>query len=139
MSASWDFGHNDSDPSPDDPTSEVAYHGTSCAGEVAMVKDNAVCGVGVAYASQIAGKKQEDTILSSGLTIMVSLHVALKFNASALTDIDNAKMWSYMDDYIDIYSNSFGPSDAGYVVEGPGHILNLTLATAVQKVFFITS
>ena len=65
---------------------------------------------------------------------MFLLHAALKFNFSAVTDVDNANMWSYMPDYIHVYSNSFGPSDAGYIVEGPSHILNLTLATAVQQV-----
>ena len=33
-------------------------HGTSCAGIVAMVKSNNVCGVGIAYESQIAGEFQ---------------------------------------------------------------------------------
>lgn len=47
---------NDSDPTPDDYSSSEAYHGTSCAGEVAMIKDNGVCGVGVAYSSHVAGK-----------------------------------------------------------------------------------
>ena len=30
-------------------------HGTSCAGEIAMVHDNGVCGVGVAYNARIGG------------------------------------------------------------------------------------
>ena len=33
-------------------------HGTSCAGAIAMVKDNGVFGVGVAYDSKIAGLQQ---------------------------------------------------------------------------------
>ena len=32
-------------------------HGTSCAGIVAMAKSNGVCGVGIAYESEIAGNK----------------------------------------------------------------------------------
>ena len=32
-------------------------HGTRCAGEVAGARDNGVCGVGVAYDSMVAGKK----------------------------------------------------------------------------------
>lgn len=39
-----------------------------------------------------------------------------------------------MGNYIDIYSNSFGPANSGYVVDGPNHVLNLSLATAVQQV-----
>ena len=31
-------------------------HGTSCAGIIAMEKSNNVCGVGVAYKSQVTGK-----------------------------------------------------------------------------------
>ena len=56
--ASHDFIHYDSDPSPDAPddsSSEPNSHGTSCAGEIAMVK-NSRCGVGVAYNSKVASK-----------------------------------------------------------------------------------
>ena len=56
-SASWDFVSDDNNPTPsnyygDEPDS----HGTSCAGEIAMVKDNNKCGVGVAYESSIGCK-----------------------------------------------------------------------------------
>ena len=45
---------NTRDPSPN--ISEIeAGHGTSCAGEIAMVKNNE-CGVGVAYESEVAGR-----------------------------------------------------------------------------------
>ena len=56
--ASFDFAHHDDDPSPDPPddsSSEPNSHGTSCAGEIAMVK-NSQCGVGVAYKSKLASK-----------------------------------------------------------------------------------
>ena len=53
--ASHDFIHYDSDPSPDYSSSEPNSHGTSCAGEIAMVK-NTQCGVGVAYNSKVASK-----------------------------------------------------------------------------------
>ena len=56
--ASYDFAQYDSDPSPDPPddsSSEPNSHGTSCAGEIAMVK-NSLCGVGVAYKSNVASK-----------------------------------------------------------------------------------
>ena len=49
--ASYDFVYNDPDPTPD---SSNDSHGTSCAGEIAMIKDSA-CGVGVAYNCSIAG------------------------------------------------------------------------------------
>lgn len=51
---SFDFVDNKPDPTP----SKTGYdrgHGTNCAGTVAMVKGNDVCGVGVAYESKVAG------------------------------------------------------------------------------------
>ena len=36
-------------------TSEIDHHGTSCAGVVAMAKDNGYCGVGVAYDINLVG------------------------------------------------------------------------------------
>lgn len=109
---SWDFDYNDSNPVPDDYALREAHHGTSCAGEVSMVKDNGICGAGVAHGSHFA---------------------ALKFNFSAVTNAEKARMWSYMADDIDIYSNSFGPENSGFVVDGPNRVLNLSLATAVQQ------
>ena len=38
-----------------DPATGLNDHGTSCAGIVAMVRSNDVCGVGVAYDSNVAG------------------------------------------------------------------------------------
>ena len=32
------------------------HHGTRCAGEIAAVANNSVCGVGVAYGSKVSGK-----------------------------------------------------------------------------------
>lgn len=53
--ASWDFTEDDNDPTPSQPSKsdEPNSHGTNCAGEIAMVKDNNKCGVGVAYESSI--------------------------------------------------------------------------------------
>ena len=55
-SASHDFMYNDGDPTPD-PSSgdEPNSHGTSCAGEIAMV-NNSHCGIGVAYQCKVASK-----------------------------------------------------------------------------------
>ena len=44
-----------------------------------------------------------------------------------------------MMDYIDVYSNSWGPVDYGYVVEGPGFLLEKTLATGTAKVSIANS
>ncbi|XP_011407646.1 PREDICTED: furin-like [Amphimedon queenslandica] len=48
---SYDFNYNVSDPSPVGTDS----HGTACAGEIVMARDNNVCGVGVAYDASMAG------------------------------------------------------------------------------------
>ena len=47
---------SDNDPFPiNDGNGIPESHGTSCAGEIAMEKNNTICGVGVAYNSQITG------------------------------------------------------------------------------------
>ena len=52
---SYDFVSRDRDVMPGFSEGRQNNHGTSCAGEIAMVKNNGVCGVGVAYNSKIAG------------------------------------------------------------------------------------
>ena len=61
--ASWDFVNNDPDPTPTNYNGEEPdTHGTSCAGEIAMAKDNNKCGVGVAYDSSIGCKYVMHTV-----------------------------------------------------------------------------
>ena len=38
------------------PASSSDNHGTNVAGEIAMTRNNTICGVGVAYDARIAGK-----------------------------------------------------------------------------------
>ena len=38
------------------------------------------------------------------------------------TDVTEARMLSYNDNYIQIYSNSWGPADTGFIVGGPGEL-----------------
>jgi len=52
LSASHNYVENKQDPSPSSP---LESHGTSCAGEIAMVRDNNKCGVGVAYQCSLGG------------------------------------------------------------------------------------
>lgn len=47
---------SDGDVMPGRSDGQLDNHGTSCAGVIAMVKDNGVCGVGVAYNANIAGE-----------------------------------------------------------------------------------
>ncbi len=57
--ASWDFVNEDNDPTPDYSAADRGVspsHGTSCAGEVGMARDNGVCGAGVAYDCNIGGE-----------------------------------------------------------------------------------
>jgi hypothetical protein len=67
-------------------------HGTRCAGEVAATAGNNVCGVGVAFHSKIGGVRMLDGPVSDSV------------EAASLTLRQN---------YIDIYSASWGPEDDG--------------------------
>jgi subtilisin-like proprotein convertase family protein/subtilisin family serine protease len=96
---SYDFNNNDSNPYP--------YlgdwyggdgHGTSVAGVAAARENNGTCGVGAAYRASLAG---------------------IRLLASEVSDADEANALSYKRDQIDIYSNSWGPSD-GNGPEAPG-------------------
>ena len=40
----------------------------------------------------------------------------------------------HRDDVIDVYSNSWGPEDYGYVVSGPNTLAARTLAAGTQEV-----
>ena len=51
--ASYNFAEDQSDPTP--PTYSNDFHGTSCAGEIAMVRNNNQCGAGVAHGCNIGG------------------------------------------------------------------------------------
>lgn len=50
--ASYNYIEAVTDPS---PSSLYDSHGTSCAGEIGMARDNGYCGVGVAYNCKLGG------------------------------------------------------------------------------------
>ena len=50
------------------------------------------------------------------------------------TDVSEANALGFKDDYIDVYSNSWGPSDFGFTVQGPGHLAQRAMQTAVGEV-----
>ena len=52
--------------------SGLCSHGTRCAGEVAAVANNSVCGVGVAYDANIGGKYYTET--AQHITVRHSLY-----------------------------------------------------------------
>ena len=59
---------------------------------------------------------------------------ALKFDVAEATDAIEASAVGYKDYYIDVYSNSWGPNDFGFVVSGPETMLKNTLLTGVTEV-----
>jgi hypothetical protein len=77
-------------------------HGTRCAGEVAAVAQNDICGVGVAYNAKIGGVRMLD---------------------GTVNDAVEAKALGLNPDHIDIYSASWGPEDDGSTVDGPGETM----------------
>ena len=105
---SYDFNDQTDEPRPrlfDDK------HGTRCAGEVAAVKNN-VCGVGMAYDSQIAG---------------------LRILSKIITDEDEAAALNYAFDSTQIFSCSWGPPDDGKAMEVPGVLVRKAMVNGIQK------
>ncbi|KAK5084234.1 pheromone processing endoprotease [Lithohypha guttulata] len=105
---SWDF--NDKGPEPK-PRLSDDRHGTRCAGEIAAAR-NDVCGVGMAYDSQISGVR----ILSA-----------------PISDEDEALSINYHYQENDIYSCSWGPPDDGQTMEAPGLLIKKAMVNGVQQ------
>ena len=78
-----------------------------------MAKNNGNCGVGVAYDAKIGG---------------------VKVRLNQITDIIEAGALGYRNNHTDVYSNSWGPSDSGFVVSGPGSFTKMTLRNGALKV-----
>ena len=89
-------------------------HGTRCAGEIAMVANNGICGKGIAFDANIGGVRMLDGITSDSL---------------------EAQGLSFARHYIDIYSNSWGPNDDGETTEGPGPLAQKALELGIDKVW----
>jgi proprotein convertase subtilisin/kexin type 2 len=109
--ASYDFSSNDPYPYPRYTDDWFNSHGTRCAGEIAAVRDNGICGVGVAYGSKIAGIRMLDQ--------------------PYMTDLIEANSMGHEPNMIDIYSASWGPTDDGKTVDGPR---NATMRAIVKGV-----
>ena len=103
-SISFDFNDDDPDPMPRDLSNS---HGTRCAGEVAMAANNHLCGVGVAYGAALGGVRLLDGKISDRLEGL-------------------ALAWAIQRG-IDVVSSSWGPSDDGQTVEGPGQLATAAL------------
>uniref|UniRef100_A0A1X7UTS1 Peptidase S8/S53 domain-containing protein n=1 Tax=Amphimedon queenslandica TaxID=400682 RepID=A0A1X7UTS1_AMPQE len=92
---SYDFNDNDRNPSPVGTDS----HGTACAGEIVMRRDNNVCGVGVAYDASMAGEGNYTLSIHSLLNI-----TGLRLLGRRTTDSTDASALSYSRNNIDIYN-----------------------------------
>ena len=86
------------DPFPRDEDDYNA-HGTKCAGEIAAQANNDICGAGIAPNVKIGGVRMLD---------------------GTATDTLEAKALSFKRNYIDIYSNCWGPKDDGKTFGRPG-------------------
>ena len=56
----------------------------------------------------------------------------------ANSDLNEERSLSYARDTVDIYSNSWGPSDSGSIVEGPGYLTSMSLQNGVKEVSYIS-
>uniref|UniRef100_H2YJQ6 Neuroendocrine convertase 2 n=1 Tax=Ciona savignyi TaxID=51511 RepID=H2YJQ6_CIOSA len=111
--ASYDFSSNDPYPYPRYTFNWFNSHGTRCAGEVSSAADNGICGVGVAYNSNIAGIRMLDQPF--------------------MTDVIEAASMSYKPHLNDIYSASWGPTDDGKTVDGPRELTLRAIVNGVNK------
>lgn len=85
-------------------------HGTAVAGLIAAVS-NERGGVGVAPRARLAG---------------------LRLLGGSVSDRNEARALGHRSNRIDIYNCSWGPSDAGDIVRGPGPLVQATLSRAVR-------
>jgi subtilisin-like proprotein convertase family protein len=102
---SHDFNNNDPDPSP----SSSNRHGTAVAGVAAAVGDNGIGVSGAAPDSGLAG---------------------LRLISAPASDADEAAALGHEPQAIDILNNSWGPSDDGATLEGPGPLTVAAMANA---------
>jgi len=93
------------------PTLFDDHHGTRCAGQIAAVK-NDVCGVGIAYDSQVAG---------------------LRILSGPISDVDESAALNYDFQNTSIYSCSWGPPDNGKSMEGPGYLIKKAMVNGIQN------
>ena len=111
----WDYNYNDADPSPDNAFDD---HGTACAGVAAARGGNTVGVTGAAPRARLVGLRLISDFASDTTEALAMLHMN---NPAADADI------------VSVNSNSWGPDDAGDVVEGPGPITRAALENATTN------
>jgi hypothetical protein len=87
-------------------------HGTSCAGEIAMIRDNGVCGTGVAYNTRVGG---------------------FQLDFRNLLPSHEMEGLSFKNQIIQVSSNSWGPNDDGSTVEGPSYLTGLAIEEGAHE------
>ena len=98
QSASYDWCNDDSDPTP----LSFDGHGTAAAGVAAAAGNNSLYVSGAAFGASVAGSN------------LISCSISDYLESQAL---------SYENDYVDIYSNSWGPTDNGRTLKSPGPLM----------------
>ena len=99
-------------------TTSNEHHGTRCAGEIAMRANNKKCGVGVAYDSKV------------GMVRMLG---------KSVTDTMEGQALNFGLKNVHVYSASWGPTDNGYTLEGPGYMASSALKKGVTEVICLRS
>ena len=97
---------------PNEPLAQNS-HGTRCAGEIAMIANNGICGVGIAYNAHIGG---------------------IKMLGGRVFDMVEGMALGFALNKIDIYSSSWGPTDNGKSLEKPGRMAMYALERGVKMV-----
>ncbi|XP_066023335.1 proprotein convertase subtilisin/kexin type 6-like [Pocillopora verrucosa] len=92
----------------------VSGHGNKCAGVIAGKRNNDLCGVGIAYEANITGIRLFDDDIKS-------------------TDATESAALVHKLESIDIYSNSWGPGDMAWQIEGPGPLTSAALEEGIKK------
>ena len=82
-----------------------------------MEANNEKCGVGVAFNAGIGGIRMLDGTVTDRIEATALIHALEK---------------------VDIYSASWGPSDDGRTVEGPGRLARQSLYRGITEVFFFS-
>ncbi|XP_050520108.1 neuroendocrine convertase 1-like [Daktulosphaira vitifoliae] len=110
---SWNYITDSSDILPRvDKDGIIRAHGTKCAGEIIMQPNNNICGVGIAYGASLGG---------------------VKFLDNTLTDIREGSVLQHALKWVDIYSNSWGPSDSGDYLEHLSDYSKISLSKGIHQ------
>uniref|UniRef100_A0A1I8IFK7 Peptidase_S8 domain-containing protein n=1 Tax=Macrostomum lignano TaxID=282301 RepID=A0A1I8IFK7_9PLAT len=110
--ASYDVNGRDFDPSFRETGGNRNRHGTRCAGLIAASSNNSMCIPGVAFGAQIG---------------------AIRMLDGQVTDAVEATALAYRPQHVDVYSASWGPSDDGRTVEGPGYLVLKALRDGAER------